>query len=68
MKKFEIRLAEQQRRNRAHLVNFDRFFRTERFALLPPEQQELMIEEFRAMERLDEILVRRMELLGIPCH
>lgn len=68
MKKFEIRLAEQQRRNRAHLVNLDRFFHSDRFAQLPEEHQDLMIAEFRAMEQLDTILIRRMELLGIPCN
>ena len=68
MKKFEIRLADQQRKNRAHLENLDRFFNTERFAMLPEEQQKLMIEQFRAQERLDLILRRRMELLGIPCN
>ncbi|MDE5850545.1 MAG: hypothetical protein K2H38_10415 [Muribaculaceae bacterium] len=66
MKKFEIRLADQQCRNHAHLVNLDRFFRTERFAMLPQEQQKLMIEEFRVKEQLDAILIRRMELLGLP--
>ena len=66
MKKFEIRLADQQRRNHAHLVNLDRFFRTERFAMLPPEQEKLMIAEFRVKEPLDAILIRRMELLGLP--
>ncbi|MDE6022634.1 MAG: hypothetical protein K2G13_03935 [Muribaculaceae bacterium] len=66
MKKFEIRLAEQHRRNRAHLLNLDRFFRSERFCLLPEDQQALMIEQFKAMEHLDKILTRRMELLGLP--
>ena len=66
MKKFEIRLAEQQRRNRAHLENLDRFFNSERFSMLPEEQQKLMIEQFKTQERLDQILIRRMELLGLP--
>lgn len=66
MKKFEIRLAEKHRRNRAHLRNLDRFFRSERFALLPEAHQSLMIEYFKAMEHLDQILARRMELLGLP--
>ncbi len=66
MKKFEIQLAEKQRRNRAHLVNMDGFFRSERFTMLPEEQQKLMIEQFRTQEHLDQILVRRMELLGLP--
>lgn len=68
MKAFEIRLADQQRRNRAHLVNLDRFFNSERFSMLPAEQQNLMIAEFKAMAELDAILVRRLELLGIPCN
>lgn len=68
MKKFEIRLADQQRRNRAHLENLDRFFNTERFDMLPEEQKKLMIEQFKAQEQLDAILIRRMELLGIPCN
>ena len=68
MKKFEIRLAKQQCDNRAHLENLDRFFNTERFDMLPDEQKKLMIEQFKAQERLDEILIRRMELLGIPCR
>lgn len=68
MKKFEIQLAEKQRRNRAHLENLDRFFNSERFAMLPEEQQQLMIEQFKTQERLDQILTRRMELLGIPCN
>lgn len=68
MKKFEIRLAEQKRRNRTHLENLDGFFRTERFAMLPEAQQSLMIAEFQAMEQLDVILTRRMELLGLPCR
>ncbi len=66
MKKFEIKLANDQRRNFAHLQNMDGFFRSERFAMIPEDQQELMIEQFRVQERLDQILVRRMELLGLP--
>ena len=66
MKPFEIRLAKQQCNNRAHLENLDRFFGSDRFAMLPPEQQDLMIEQFKTQERLDQILSRRMELLGLP--
>ena len=66
MKKFEIRLADQQRKNRAHLENLDRFLDSERFDMLPQDQQELMIEQFKTQERLDFILSRRMELLGLP--
>ena len=68
MKPFEIRLAKQQCNNRAHLENIDRFFNSERFDMLPEEQKALMIEQFRTQERLDQILRRRMELLGIPCN
>ena len=68
MKKFEVRLAKQQCDNRAHVINLDHFFCTERFAALPEEQQQLMIEQFKVQERLDQILTRRMELLGIPCR
>ncbi len=66
MKKFEILLADHQRRNHAHVVNMDGFFRSERFAMVPEEQQKLMIEQFRTQEHLDKILTRRMELLGLP--
>lgn len=68
MKKFEIKLAEKQRGNRAHLMNLDRYFRSQRFAMLPQEQQDLMIAQFKVMEELDAILIRRLELLGIPCN
>ena len=68
MNPFEIRLAKQQCSNKQHLVNLDRFFNSERFLALPAEQQKLMIEQFRAQERLDYILRRRMELLGLPCR
>lgn len=67
MNPFEIRLAKQQCNNKQHLVNLDRFFNSERFLALPAEQQKLMIEQFKAQERLDYILRCRMELLGIPC-
>ncbi len=66
MKKFEIQLAEKQRRNRAHLENLCAFVQSERFEMLPPEQQELMMEQRDAMRWLDQILIRRMELLGLP--
>lgn len=66
MKKFEIRLADHQRRNHAHLVNLDRFFQSERFRQLPDEQKGFMIEQFKAQEHLDYILRCRMELLGLP--
>ena len=68
MKKFEIRLADQQRRNRAHLDNLDRFFKSERFKQLPYEQQCLMYDQANTMSRLDGILKGRRELLGIPCN
>ena len=66
MKKFEIRLADQQRKNRAHLDNLERFFETERFKQLPFEQQCLMYDQATTMCRLDGILKSRMELLGLP--
>lgn len=66
MKKFEIQLAEKQRRNRAHLENLCGFINSERFAMLPVEQQDLMREQCDAQRWLDQILVRRMELLGLP--
>ncbi len=66
MKKFEIQLAEKQRRNRAHLENLDRFIASDRFGMLPQEQQNLMIEQAEIMCRLDYVLTRRMELLGLP--
>ena len=68
MNPFEIRLAKQQCNNKQHLVNLDRFFNSDRFLAVPVEQQELMIEQFRVQERLDYILRRRMELLGLPCR
>ncbi len=68
MKKFEIQLAEKQRRNRAHLDNLVNFVQSDRFALLPQEQQRLMNEQIEAQGWLDQILTRRMELLGIPCN
>lgn len=66
MKKFEIQLAEKQRRNRAHLENLEAFSCTERFAMIPEDQQALMLEQIKAQAWLDRILVRRMELLGLP--
>ncbi len=66
MKKFEIQLAEKQRRNRAHLENLERFIGSERFEMLPEEQKALMTEQYKAQAWLDRILIRRMELLGLP--
>ncbi len=66
MKKFEIQLAEKQRRNRAHLENLERFIGSDRFEMLPEEQKALMTEQYKAQAWLDRILIRRMELLGLP--
>lgn len=68
MNPFEIRLAKQQCSNKQHLVNLDRFIASERFRMLPEDQQALMIEQAAAQCRLDYILRRRMELLGLPCR
>ncbi|MBD5258466.1 MAG: hypothetical protein K2L73_02235 [Muribaculaceae bacterium] len=67
MKKFEIRLAEQHRRNALHLKNLTAFIENpERFNKLAPEDQQLIQTQQALMARLDDVLEQRLRRLNIP--
>ena len=67
MKPNEIRLAAMQNNNARYLKSLKMFVGDkQRFGRLDSADRALMLSQIDAMERLDDILKRRLSRLGIP--
>ena len=62
----ELRLASTHAHNATHLRRLRAFVDSDRFARIPPEHQQLILEQLLLMDRLDAVLARRLNLLNIP--
>jgi hypothetical protein len=65
MKKFQTKLAFQQAKLAQHIRNLSNFALGSRFQCVAPEEQDLIIEQIKAMSALNAIFIARLEIHGI---
>ncbi len=67
MRQFEIRLAQKHAQNRLHTAKLRSTIENQnRFALIHPKEQGLILQQLELMEQLDEVLTKRMQMHNIP--